>query len=54
MVCRGDRNFAEKILQRMLNNPTQNDKRCMEGHINLRIKEVEEKDCWWNDPFLVN
>lgn len=37
MVCRGDRNFAEKVLQRMLNNPTQNDKRCMEGHTNLRI-----------------
>lgn len=54
MVCRGDRNFAEKVLQRMLNNPTQNDKRCMEGHTNLRIEEVEEKDCWWNDPFLVN
>lgn len=18
------------------------------------IREVEDKDCWWNDPFLVN
>ncbi|MBQ2176838.1 MAG: hypothetical protein II453_17910 [Alphaproteobacteria bacterium] len=54
MVCKGDRDFAEKVLQRMLSNPTQNDKRCMKGHTNLRIEEVEEKDCWWNDPFLVN
>lgn len=39
---------AEQELNRMLNNPTENDKKLMEGHTNLRIKEVDKKDCWWN------
>lgn len=39
---------AEEVLKRMLNNPTENDKRLMSGHTNFRIKFVEEKDCWWN------
>ena len=39
---------AEEVLKRMLNNPTENDKRLMAGHTNFRIKFVEEKDCWWN------
>lgn len=38
---------AEQILERMLNNPTENDKRLMERHTNLHIKPVEDKDCWW-------
>lgn len=25
-----------------------------EGHTNFKIKEVADKDCWWNDPFLCN
>lgn len=40
---------AEEVLHRMLNNPTNNDKRLMIGHENFRIKFVEEKDCWWNN-----
>ena len=39
---------AEKTLNRMLNNPNENDKRLMAGHTNLRIKLAEEKDCWWH------
>lgn len=39
---------ANKDLERMLNNPTEIDKRLMEGHTNLRIKAVPKKDCWWD------
>ena len=41
--------YAEEALERMLNNPTENDKRLMEGHSNFRIKEVPAEDCWWRD-----
>lgn len=40
---------ATEVLTRMLNNPTDNDKKTMQGHSNLRIAEVPEKDCWWRD-----
>lgn len=53
-VVHGDRAAAEKVLERMLYAPTDNDCILMKGHKNLRIKEVEEKDQWWNDPFLAN
>lgn len=53
-VVRGDRHAAEKVLERMLYAPTENDLLLMKGHKNLRIEEVEEKDQWWNDPFLAN
>ena len=44
-VCKGDREFAEKTLVRLQKeNPTKQ----------LRIEEVNSKDCWWNDPFLSN
>ena len=46
-IC-GTKENAEKVLDRMINNPTENDKVISEGHTNLRIKEVEEKSCWWN------
>ena len=39
---------AEQAINRMLNNPTENDKRVIEGHINLRVKPVNSEDCWWN------
>lgn len=45
---------AQEVLERMINAPTDNDKILMEGHFNLRIEEVPEKDQWWNDPFLAN
>lgn len=39
---------AKEVLNRMLNNPTENDKILMSGHTNFRIDFSEEKDCWWN------
>lgn len=39
---------AEEILNRMLNNPTEDDERLMVGHTNFKIEFVEEKDCWWH------
>lgn len=45
-VC-GTHDHAEEVLYRMLTNPNDNDKKLMEGHFNLRIEEVPEKDCWW-------
>lgn len=40
---------AEETLNRMLTNPTENDKRLMGGHGNLRIKEVSAEKCWWRN-----
>ena len=45
---------AEEILNQMLTNPTDNDRKLMERHRNFRIKEVESESAWWNDPFLAN
>lgn len=40
---------AEEVLNRMLTNPTENDKRIMERHNNFRIKEIAAEDCWWRE-----
>ena len=47
-IC-GTKDNAKKVLERMLNNPNANDKRIIEGHTNLRIKEVPRESCWWRD-----
>lgn len=47
-VCGTSCEWADKLLDRMLNNPTENDIRAMKGHTNLRVKEVSAEDCWWN------
>lgn len=39
---------AEKTLNRMLNNPTENDLYSMRGLKNFRIKTVPQEECWWN------
>jgi len=39
---------AKEVLERMNRNPTDNDKKLIEHHTNLRIDSVEDKDCWWN------
>jgi hypothetical protein len=51
LVCaiHGGRDHAEDVLERMLNNPTENDKKLMEGHKNLRVKETVQKNCWWDN-----
>lgn len=48
-VCGTSRKWAEKVLDRMLNNPTEDDIKAMKGFTNLKVKEVAPKDCWWND-----
>lgn len=54
-VCGSSRENAEKVLERILNNPNSDDMRNIEkGYINFRIEEVPAKYCWWNDPFLSN
>ena len=53
-VCKGGLKQAEEVLARMQTNPTENDRYLTKGHTNLRIEVVEDKDCWWNDPFLCN
>lgn len=45
---------AVKTLDRMLHNPDKYDKYDVERHTNLRIKEVKDETCWWNDSFLAN
>ena len=49
LVCVVGRSYtdAEYVLNRMLNNPTENDKRLIKGFISLGIDFVEERDCWW-------
>lgn len=39
---------AKEILNRILTNPTENDKHISNGMSNLRIEKVGKKDCWWN------
>lgn len=50
LVCLAGKTYekAEEVLDHMLNNPTENDKRLMFGHTSFRIKFIEEKNCWWN------
>ena len=48
LVCGNTKEGAERVLNRLLNNPTDNDKRLIKDHKNLRIAEVDDKDCWWN------
>lgn len=47
-VCGNSLEVAERNLERMLNNPNENDKRLIARHTNLGIKEVQKEDCWWN------
>lgn len=42
---------AERVLSRMLNNSTRNDERIMRGMNNIRVQEVVSEDCWWNDKY---
>ena len=46
-ICGMSEEHAKEVLNRMLTDPTEIDKSAMQGHTNLRIKEVEEESCWW-------
>lgn len=47
-VCGTSRPHTEKVLHRMLTDPTERDKEILQTHSNLRVKEVPADDCWWN------
>lgn len=38
---------AEKVLEKMLANPTENDLAVMKDGKNFRIHEEEIENCWW-------
>lgn len=46
-VCFSKEN-AEKVLDRVLNNPTEDDLRMTKGHTNLKVIGIPDRDCWWN------
>lgn len=50
LVCLCGKSFegAKEILNRMLNNPTENDKKLMGTLYNFRIDKVVSEYCWWN------
>ena len=50
----GTKKRAEEVLERMMNNPDEEDNRMIQKHHNIRIEEVPDNECWWNDPFLAN
>lgn len=53
-VCGANKDRAEQILKRMNESPTENDIKVIGECTNLKIKKVENKNCWWNDSFLAN
>lgn len=46
-VCGLSEDVANKILHRMLNNPTDDDKRLIKGHKNLRVITTPKEENWW-------
>lgn len=48
----GTKERAEEVLNKMLTDPSDNDKYMMKGHYNFRIKEVVSEDQWWNEGTL--
>ena len=49
MTCGSSKEKAEETLQRLLTDPDEYDKKMIEGHNNLRVEMVGNKDCWWED-----
>ena len=47
-VCGKSKEHAENVLHRMQTEPTDQDKRMLDEHKNLRVKEVQSEHCWWN------
>ena len=47
--CGNNQEYAERVLDRLLNNPNDDDKFASKGHFNIRLKEVNSSECWWND-----
>lgn len=49
MTCGASKERAEEVLNKLLSDPEEQDKRMIEGHTNLRVEEVDSSDCWWED-----
>lgn len=47
-VCGKSIDHANNVLNKMLTNPDDNDKKVMKGLSNFRVIEVLEEDCWWH------
>ena len=47
--CGNNQEYAERVLDRLLNNPNDDDKFASKGHFNIRLKEVDSTECWWNN-----
>lgn len=53
-TCGKSKETAVNVLDRIINHPTIDDMLMKMKHINIKIQEVDDKDCWWNDPSLAN
>ena len=51
-ICGESEEEANEVLNRMLTNPTEQDKEDLKKHTNVRIELAI--DGWWHDPFLAN
>lgn len=49
LTCGNSEERAKEALNRLLTNPTENDKMMIKGHTNLRIEKVDGSECWWNE-----
>lgn len=47
MTCGDTYEKAQEVLNRLLVNPNENDKRIIKMHKNLRIESVEDEKAWW-------
>ena len=45
---------AREVLYDLLHDEKISHEHDVDRYSNIRIEEVEGKDCWWRDPFLVN
>lgn len=48
-VCGSSLEFANEVLDRLLNNPDKRDLELRKEFTNFRIEAVEDNDCWWHD-----
>ena len=45
----GTKDNAERVLERIKNNPTDSDKHILKGYSNLKVKKVHKDSCWWRN-----
>ena len=48
-LCGSNLAHAEEVLYRLTHEPTKSELRTIDGHINLKIEEEKDEDCWWNN-----